>query len=97
MTRKSLADSCLGLTFAISGRRVEIVHAMLKSVVDRFVDSLLVELIIVGAVAHTNCREAHTAITEQRNRIAGIMISPHCHRTVGMLSGSFLLTCRRTA
>ena len=65
MTRKSFADSGFGVALAVGRRCIEIVYAVLQSIVNRLVDSFLIERIIIRSVTHANSRETHAAVAEE--------------------------------
>ena len=80
MTLERYAGGPLRTAFAISGRCVEIVHAMRDSSVDQTVDHLLINLIgLIAAASASYRRPAHTPIAEQRHFLARLGIGAIFH------------------
>lgn len=65
MALERYARGLLRMALAVSGRRVEIVDTILYGLVDKAVDSLLVERVTLGGEG----RPAHAAVAENRHLI----------------------------
>ena len=57
-------------SFAIGGRRVEVVHAVLDGIVGQPVDHLLVDFVVaLSCAAFGNGRQAHASVAEDGNLV----------------------------
>ena len=74
------ARRLLGKALYVDGRRVEIIDPVGDSIVDQFVDSLLVDRIAVGRGAFQQ-GPAHAAVAQQRHPVARRGALPEGHRT----------------
>ena len=75
MSAQSYAHCLFGMTFAIGGGGVEIVHTVCKCIIGEFVYRVLVDFIIgFYACLESFCREAHAAVAQNAYTVAGIMI-----------------------